>query len=258
MAYVKVECSVSRNRKFVKAGPGPSWLWLCGLAYCQEGHTDGFIPHEAIDYLGCRSARNLAKHLVSAGLWDVVEGGWQVHDYLEHNRSAEQIEALKGKQAAGGKLGGRPKKNVPENLPETSKVLVSKTFPVDVVVAASEAVVVAEAVPTRFDLWFDKLKATYPRQRVTSGHLTVTTFIDVLKKAPEGPSAAFDRMMANLETQIAGHEWRVKGYVPKMQNWLMTGAWEQQHDAAAPAGEQLTAKTNRTLQAATELMRGDL
>src|SRR3990167_8457002 len=124
MAWIKVESSVARNRKFVKAGPAPSWLWLCGLAYCQEGLTDGFIPSEALNYLGVKNARPLAGHLVSAGLWDVVDGGWQVHDYLEHNRSASDVDAIRVKRGSGGKLGGRPKKN----LPITPKVSADKTF----------------------------------------------------------------------------------------------------------------------------------
>ena len=257
MAYVKVECSVPRNRKFVKAGPGPSWLWLCGLAYCQEGLTDGFIPDEAIEFLGVKAkvARALAHHLVDAGLWDVVEGGWRVHDYLAHNKSSDQVNELKGKQAAGGKLGGRPKQKVPENLPITSKVSVSKTFPVDVDVAAAEAVVVLKKEEPRFDVWFDRLKATYPEHRVNSGHITVTAFVDVLQKAPEGPSAAFDRMMANLQIQIDGHEWRVKGFIPKMENWLRSGAWEQRHEAI-PVAALVNEKTTRTMTSGAAFVAG--
>lgn len=116
MAYLKIECSVARNRKFVKAGPAPSWLWVCGLAYCQEGLTDGFIPSEALKYLGVKNAAQLASHLVKAGLWDVVDGGWLVHDYLEHNKSAADVEAIRASRAAGGQLGGRPRKNLPDNL----------------------------------------------------------------------------------------------------------------------------------------------
>lgn len=106
MAWIKVESSVSRNRKFVTAGPAPSWLWLCGLAYCQEGLTDGFIPAEALPYLGVKNARQLATHLVRARLWDVVEGGWRVHDYLKHNKSAVTINTIKETKQAAGKAGG--------------------------------------------------------------------------------------------------------------------------------------------------------
>lgn len=254
MAYVRIETSVARNRKFVKAGPAPSWLWVCGLAYCQEGLTDGFIPSEALNYLGVKNARQLANHLVTAGLWDVADGGWHVHDYLEHNRSASHVNDLKDRRKEGGKLGGRPR----INLQETSKVIPRETFPVAVVDAAAVVEVVQERKkgdPPPCDVWFQQLKQMYPEQRVTSGHLTETAFVEVILGAADGPDAAFARMLANLENQIRGHEWRVKGYIPKLENWLKSGAWEQRHEEAAPVAEQLATKTSRTAQAVAEIMR---
>lgn len=107
MAWIKVESSVARNRKFQKAGAAASWLWLCGLAYCQEGLTDGFIPVESIDYLGVKQARRLAELLVAADLWHAVVGGWDVHDYLEHNRAASEVRRLQHERKDAGAIGGK-------------------------------------------------------------------------------------------------------------------------------------------------------
>jgi hypothetical protein len=120
MAWIRVESSVARNRKFFAAGPSASWLWLCGLAYCQEGLTDGHIPAEALAYLGVRSPRPLADRLVQAGLWEVVNGGWYVHDYCEHNRSATEVRRIQHERRDGGRKGGRPPDEKPSRL--TSKV----------------------------------------------------------------------------------------------------------------------------------------
>jgi hypothetical protein len=121
MAYIQVEASVRTHAKFLKAGPAASWLWLCGMGYCQDGLTDGFIPFQALDYIGIKAstAKKLKTILVEVGLWEVAPGGWQVHDYLTHNRSAEEIKTTKDRRRAGGILGGRPTK---ETLPETLKV----------------------------------------------------------------------------------------------------------------------------------------
>lgn len=117
MAWMKLETAVARNRKFVKAGPDAAWLWVCGLAYCQEGLTDGFIPAEALAYLGVPQAGKLATRLVLAGLWDACEsGGWQVHDYLDHNKPAEEIRRINQARATGGHRGGRPLNNLDQNL----------------------------------------------------------------------------------------------------------------------------------------------
>lgn len=134
MAYIQVEASVRTHRKFLKAGPAASWLWLCGVGYCQDGLTDGFIPFEAIDYLGVKpaTARKLKSKLVDVGLWVDVPGGWRVHDYLKSNRSAAEIRATKDRRRAGGSLGGRPPKETSnETLQETSEVLQVVNLPVN-------------------------------------------------------------------------------------------------------------------------------
>lgn len=128
---MKIETAVARNRKFVKAGPAPAWLWLCGLAYCQESLTDGFIPHEAITFLGVKNARHLVGHLVAAQLWEEKQGGWQVHDYLQHNISAEDIKRHNGKRAANGALGGRPPKPRQETLGLPDQIDQIRSEPID-------------------------------------------------------------------------------------------------------------------------------
>ncbi len=106
MAWMKVESSVARHRKFVQAGPAASWLWLCGNAYCQEGLTDGFIPCEALEYLGVKQPRRLVPALVKAALWDDVDGGWRVHDYLDHNKTADEVQRIRSERRAAGARGG--------------------------------------------------------------------------------------------------------------------------------------------------------
>ena len=113
MSWVRVDSSVPRNPKFLRAGASASWLWLCGLAYCQQGLTDGFIPIEALHTLGVLSKEHpekLAERLVQARLWNVSSHpepvGWWVHGYLNHNRSADQVANIKAEKQAAGKRGG--------------------------------------------------------------------------------------------------------------------------------------------------------
>lgn len=116
MAYVLLETSVRTHPKFLAAGPEASWLWVCGLGYCQDGLTDGFIPDSAIEYLGVKRPRELARKLVSVRLWEIAPGGWQMHDYLDHNKAAEEVRQIRKRRGEGGKLGGRPKKEPSEPL----------------------------------------------------------------------------------------------------------------------------------------------
>ena len=114
MAWIRVESSVARNQKFLKAGPAASWLWLCGLTYCQEGLTDGFIPVSALPLLGVtgtgkQSPSRLASLLVLACLWDARDdgSGWDVHDYLKHQKSAAEMRAFQHARSKAGANGGR-------------------------------------------------------------------------------------------------------------------------------------------------------
>jgi len=107
MAWVRIESSVARHRKFQQAGPAASWLWLCGLAYCQEGLTDGVIPVEALPYLGVKAPTKLAAALVTAGLWEACTDGWRVHDYLDWNQEASAIRRMHDDRRKAGSDGGR-------------------------------------------------------------------------------------------------------------------------------------------------------
>src|SRR3990167_8785891 len=106
MAWIKVEASVRTHEKFLAAGPAACWLWLCGLAYCQEGLTDGFIPFAALPHLGVKAPNALKVKLVSVGLWHEVPGGWQIHGYLKHNRSAHRVDAIREERRKAGAAGG--------------------------------------------------------------------------------------------------------------------------------------------------------
>ena len=263
MAYIQVEASVRTHKKFLEAGPAPSWLWLCSLAYCQEGLTDGFIPTDALPYLGVKNAKQLAERLEKAGLWDKVNGGWQVHDYLEHNRSASEVADLKARRGGGGKLGGRPKKTSGETFHENlegkpSRETIEKTFP-DLRWDGSAVVVDLQGrgpgKPFYADTALKELQRLYPQNRVTYGYKTETAFVAALN-AEESAPTAYNTMLENLENHCQSHEWKMKGMAPALEKWLRDGLWKRQMDAAAPVAEQLTAKTNRTLSAASEIMKG--
>lgn len=85
-------------------------MWGMGLVYCQRNLTDGFIPDYAIETFGVRApnkttvADELCRPQVHgrAPLWEKVEGGYQVHDYLQWNDSRAKI--LAGRQEAKSRM----------------------------------------------------------------------------------------------------------------------------------------------------------
>ena len=74
------------------------WLFICGLAYCREHLTGGHMPSLVVPMLTPGFKGAMKDALVTVGLWEVVSGDIQVHDYEDWNQSEdEQREARSAK-----------------------------------------------------------------------------------------------------------------------------------------------------------------
>ena len=122
MAWVKIDDHFDEHPKIAQAGPLAVAVWLAGLAYCNRNLTDGFIPWSKAQglvswqFLGAESddPRGRKRYtvaltcghvgedvetpfvvdcLLDAGLWEEVDGGYLVHDYLDYQPSKEQVLA---------------------------------------------------------------------------------------------------------------------------------------------------------------------
>lgn len=96
-------------------------LWRRALAASLKHGTDGFLPRSLVLKLcvGVRSALalRLADALVKArkrtatgestyGLWEERDGGYQIHDFDQYNRTANDDAEIKAKRAESGRIGG--------------------------------------------------------------------------------------------------------------------------------------------------------
>lgn len=93
--WVRLDCGFPRNHKVLvlvgqKDGHRTAFVYTCGLAYCGEHGTNGFIPREALPFLHARKAD--ADRLVAIGLWVKDPGGWLVNDWAEYQPSTEENE----------------------------------------------------------------------------------------------------------------------------------------------------------------------
>lgn len=121
--YITLTDGMPDHPKVVAAGGDAAWLQVCAIAYCSRNRTDGHVPAQIVVRLSDRKQpKKLAAKLVDVGLWHApghdcercpqITEGYYVHDYLEHQRSAEQIADLRRKRAEAGRKGGsvsRPK-----------------------------------------------------------------------------------------------------------------------------------------------------
>jgi hypothetical protein len=91
--WIKLHDNLWENPKIIAAGEDAALLYVQGLSYCSRNLTDGRILTAALRNLTAKKeARTLARVLVREGLWIETANGWEVHDYLQHQRSREQVE----------------------------------------------------------------------------------------------------------------------------------------------------------------------
>mgnify|MGYP000961113914 CR=1 FL=1 len=111
MAYTNTDYSFWTNPKVRAAGKDAAFLYIAGNGFCNEYLTDGFISDTDIETVAFnafqRQPKKAVESLVRAGLWDRVPGGYQIHDYLDYNKSKQEIEELRSKKSYAGKKSGQ-------------------------------------------------------------------------------------------------------------------------------------------------------
>ena len=72
-------------------------LFARGLSYCADQLTDGFMPEQWVwsnipATSRSKDPRGIILSLEEAGLWERIEGGWRIPDYLNYNPSRNEVE----------------------------------------------------------------------------------------------------------------------------------------------------------------------
>jgi len=122
MAWTRVDDKFLMNPKVQSVGVHGMALYISGLIYCNANLTDGFISNSMLPVL-CGLAfqvppQKTSERLVQANLWERVEGGFRVHDFLHFNKSKQEIELLNHQRAINGSKGGRkPSQAAPSAQP---------------------------------------------------------------------------------------------------------------------------------------------
>lgn len=90
MTYFKVDDGFWSHPKFFDMPDASVVLWVKAGSYCCQHLTDGFVEAKTIRMIHCDP--EAARALVDAGLWVEVEGGFQFHDWTDHQRSSESVK----------------------------------------------------------------------------------------------------------------------------------------------------------------------
>lgn len=92
MTWFKVDDTFHSHPKVLAAEPAALGLWVIAGAWCSANLTDGFVPDHALPRL-LPGSDELARNLVTAGLWRRAKGGYRFHDWNSYNPSSETVKA---------------------------------------------------------------------------------------------------------------------------------------------------------------------
>ena len=109
MSWAKLDDGFFRHPKARAAGKDGRALFIAGLCWAASHLTDGFIAETDLGLIAAEAEVRpapTARRLVEVGLWEPVDGGWVIHDYLDYNPSAEAVREKRRKRAEAGRKGG--------------------------------------------------------------------------------------------------------------------------------------------------------
>ena len=136
MPWVKIDEKFYQHPKVVEVGPLGMAMQVAALCYCNQNLTDGFVPYNAADtllpwkFLGEDTDRGrklyrisvscgmhgedatagfVIELLLDAGMWEEVDGGYQIHDFKDYQPTKEEVLAERDRKKEAGRLGGLAK-----------------------------------------------------------------------------------------------------------------------------------------------------
>lgn len=99
--YVQLANGFYLNRKvrrLRRTMPSAISAFVIMLSYCGDNLTDGYVDSDTAEFVLDITTQELDA-LQQVGLIEAVDGGYVIHDYLEHNRSREQVLRSRKKTA---------------------------------------------------------------------------------------------------------------------------------------------------------------
>jgi hypothetical protein len=102
--YITVHNGMPEHPKVEPLSDGAFRLLVELWCWCSRTQSDGVVRDAVWKKRGTPKSR---KELYAAGMVEAHPEGHYMHDYLEHQRSAAEVEELRAKRAAAGSRGGK-------------------------------------------------------------------------------------------------------------------------------------------------------
>lgn len=107
--FVRLDHGMPENPKVAGISDSAFRLYIQAICWCSRQETDGKVPSSMMRRLGpVRSANELAR----TELVEVVGADYFIHDYLDFQRSAAEINAYRNARGKAGTLGNHQRWHV--------------------------------------------------------------------------------------------------------------------------------------------------
>ena len=107
--FVRLDHGMPENPKVVGLSDTAFRLYVEAICWCSRQETDGEIPEAMMRRLGSVKACN---ELVRAGLVERSDVAFHIHDYLDFQRSAAEIQAFRDAKGVAGAKGNHQRWHV--------------------------------------------------------------------------------------------------------------------------------------------------
>ena len=105
MPWANLDDQFPKHPKVLPLSDAAFRLHVAGICYCAQYETNGVVSAEMVPLLVPRFKARTLEELVSRRLWMPHAEGHEIHDYLEWNRSKQQIEDERERKRKAGKKG---------------------------------------------------------------------------------------------------------------------------------------------------------
>jgi hypothetical protein len=94
MPWVRFDDRFPTHRKIRRLSDAAFRMHVSAIHWCSEHLTDGHVPAGELDLVSdVKSPLRVVPELERAGLWKPSSSGWEIHDFLEYQPSAEKVRA---------------------------------------------------------------------------------------------------------------------------------------------------------------------
>lgn len=220
MTWVRVDEGMTEHPKVAQLSDAAFRVYVESLCYCNRNLTDGFVPTT----IAHQRTKKRAAELVTAGVWDIAPGGYQIHDFHDYQPTKAEVLELREKRSAAGRAGAGKRWGKRD----------TKTMAKPIASAIAPAI----AKPWQNDAPVpDPVPDHIPKEDQSSPSLVATDHLEIKDQTIRpGTAASIERLLARLPDAD-------KGTVGRLVKFAKNGASQADFEDARAALAEVGARS---------------